>query len=109
MPERYEREIEDMLRNTESTGPKLPFRERLHLRRRGQAQRPERLHPRRRRSAFPLTCSTSAWCFLGGIVLGVVAAGVAYTSGGGNALTGALAVLAFLAILLGMITPWRER
>lgn len=109
MPERYEREIEDILRNVERTRPKPSLRERLHLPRRGQAQRPERLRPRSRRLARHLRFSTSEWCGLSGIILGLVAAGIAYTSGGGTVLTGILAVLALLGILLGMLLFWRAR
>lgn len=104
MPERYEREIEDILRNSERTGPKRSFRERLHLGRRGQARRPERMRPRAARAARHQTITTSEWCFLAGIVLGLVAAGIAFISGSGSALTGTLAALAFLCILLGLIT-----
>jgi hypothetical protein len=109
MPERYEREIEDILRNTERTGPKRSMRERLHLGRRGQAGRPEPMRSRSARSARHLNVSTSEWCLLGGIVLGLVAAGIAYTGGSGNALSGTLAVLAFLCLLLGLLMFWRAR
>lgn len=108
MPNRYEREIEDILRTMKRTEPKRSLRERLHLGRRGQARRSERMRPRPARSALHLNFSPSEWCFMGGIVLGLVAAGGAYASGGGTALTGVLAVLAFLCIILGMITPWRK-
>lgn len=109
MPERYEREIEDILRNTERTMPKRSFRERLHLHPRGQARRPEPMRSRLARSARQRSLSTAEWCLLGGIVLGLVAAGIAYTSGSANALSGTLAVFAFLCLLFGLITFWRAR
>lgn len=109
MPERYEREIEDILRNVERTRPKPSLGERLHLRRRGQSRQPERLRPRSRWLARHLRFSTSEWCVLSSTVLGLVAAGIAYTSGGGTVLTGILAVLAMLGTLLGMLTFWRAR
>ena len=108
MPQRYEREIEDILRNAERTQPKLSLRERLHLRRRGSLGPPERLRPRSARSARP-HFSTSEWYLLSGIAFGLVAAGIAYSSRGGTVLTGTLAVLAVLCLLLGMLTFWRAR
>jgi hypothetical protein len=104
MPERYEREIEDILRNIQRRKPKPSFRERFHLGRRGGARRPEQIRSRSAQAARHRIVSTSEWCFLAGILLGLVAAGIAYTSGSGTTLTGTLAVLAFLCILLGLIT-----
>jgi hypothetical protein len=45
---------------------------------------------------------------LAGTVCGLVAAGIAYTGGSGNTLTGALAILAVLALLSGLVTFWRR-
>jgi len=117
MPNRYEREIEEILRNMERTEPKPSFRERLNMRMRGQPKRPERMRPRPARPAFHLNFTTSEWCFIVGILLALVAAGIAYTSGlrgpggevVGNVLTGFLAFLAFICIIMGIVSPWRER
>lgn len=62
MPERYEREIEDILRNMKRAGPKSSFRERLHLGRRGQASRPEQMRSRVARATRHRILSTSEWC-----------------------------------------------
>ena len=107
MPERYEREVDAILRNMEGTRPKPSLRERLGLGR-GPTRRPERLRPRLSRATRRLLRAASEWCLLVSIVCGLVAAGIAYTSGSGNALTGALAVLAVLALLMGMLTFWRR-
>ena len=107
MPERYEREIDDILRNLERTQPKPSLRERLHLRR-GGTRRPERPRPRSSRVRRSLRFTTSEWCLLAGTGCGLVAAGIAYTSASGNALTGVLAILAVFALLLGMVTFWRR-
>lgn len=109
MPDRYEREIDDILRNIEDARPKPSLRERLHLPRWGQDRRPARLRPRSARSARHRSISTAEWCLLAGIVLGTVAAGIAYTNGDGTALTGTLAVLAWLCLLLGLLTFWRAQ
>lgn len=109
MPDRYEREIEDILRNIEDYRPKPSLRERLRLGRSGQARRSGRPRPRATQPVRHLSLSISDWCFLGSVLAGLVAAGFAYTRGSGTALTGALAVLALLAFLLGMLTFWRDR
>jgi hypothetical protein len=75
--------------------------------RRGGPQRAARLRPRWSRATRRLRLATSEWCLLAGIACGLVAAGVAYTSGSGNPLTGTLAILAVLALLLGLVTFWR--
>ena len=110
MPNRYEREIEEILRNMERTEPKPSFRERLNMRMRGQPKRPEPMRPRPARPSFHLNFTTSEWCFVSGILLGLVAAGIAYLNDGhlGNVLTGFLAVLAFICLIMGMLSPWRE-
>jgi hypothetical protein len=107
MPNRYEREIEEILRNMERTEPKPSFRERLNMRMRGQPRQPEPMRPRPARPSFHLTFTTSEWCFLAGIVLGLIAAGIAYTDAA-NIFTGFLAVLAFICVVMGIVSPWRE-
>lgn len=110
MPNRYEREIEEILRNMERTEPKPTFRERLNMRMRGQPRQPEPLRPRPARPSLSFNFTNSEWCFLVGIFLALVAAGIAYLNAGhlGNVLTGFLAVLAFICIIMGIVSPWRE-
>jgi hypothetical protein len=108
MPNRYEREIEEILRNMERTEPKPSFRERLNMRMRGQDRKPEQMRPRPARPSLHLNFTTSEWCFVAGIVLGLVAAGIAYTSRDATPLTGFLAVLALICVIMGIVSPWRE-
>lgn len=108
MPNRYEREIEEILRNMERTEPKPTFRERLNMRMRGQPRQPEPLRPRPARPSLSFNFTNSEWCFLAGIFLGLIAAGIAYTSGAPDLITGFLAVLAFICLIMGIISPWRE-
>ncbi len=107
MPNKYEREIEEILRNMERTEPKPSFRERLNMRRQARAKHVEDLRPRPARPSLQLNLSTSEWCFALGIFLGLVAGGWAFVTGA-NVLTGFLAVLAFICIIMGIVTPWRE-
>src|SRR5579871_1104664 len=104
---RYEREIEEILRNMERTEPKPSFRERMNMRRQARTRHPEDRRPRPARPSVHLNLTTSEWCFAVGILLGLVAGGIAFVSGA-NIVTGFLAVLAFLCIIMGIVTPWRE-
>jgi hypothetical protein len=107
MPNRYEREIEEILRNMERTEPKPSFRERLNMRRQARTRHPEDQRPRPARPSLNLNFSTSEWCFILGIFLGLVAGGWAFVTGA-NILTGFLAVLAFICLIMGIFTTWRE-
>lgn len=107
MPNRYEREIEEILRNMERTEPKPSFRERMNMRRQARTKHPEDRRPRPARPSVNLNLTTSEWCFAAGILLGLIAGGIAFVSGA-NIVTGFLAVLAFLCIIMGIVTPWRE-
>ena len=111
MSNRYQREIEEILRNMEGSEPKPTFRERLNMRMRGPTRKPEpMIRPRPPKPSFRLNFTTSEWCFLVGILLGLVAAGIAYMSDGhlGNIVTGFLAVLALICVIMGIVSPWRE-
>ncbi len=108
MSNRYQREIEEILRNMESSEPKPTFRERLNMRMRGQTRRPEpMIRPRPPKASVHLSFTPSEWCFLAGILLGLIAAGIAYTEVP-NLLTGFLAVLALICVIMGIVSPWRE-
>src|SRR5262245_19582956 len=109
MPNKYEREIEEILRNMEQTEPKPSFRERLNMRKRRAPRRLKAMRPRPPQPSFRPNLSTSEWYFAVGILLGLVAAGWAYADhGNGNLLSGFLAILGFFCVLAGIIIPWRE-
>jgi hypothetical protein len=110
MPNKYEREIEEILRNMEQTEPRPSLRDRLNMRKRRPPKRPEMLRPRTASPPVRLTLSASEWYFLVGLLLGLIAAAWAYVHDGeGTPLTGFLAVLGFLFVVAGMIVAWRER
>jgi hypothetical protein len=109
MPNRYEREIEEILRNMEQTEPKPSFRERLNMRRRSRQRSQQPTRPKPARPAFRWNLSTSEWYFAVGILLGLIAAGWAYlNTGQANLLTGFLAILGFFCVIMGIVIPWRE-
>lgn len=97
MPNRYEREIEEILRNLEQTEPKpglgQKFSERLR-------KRPgPRIRERRSRSiAFHL--STPEWLLLITIIVALVAGGYAYAQGEADLFTGVVATVGVVCLIL---------
>lgn len=95
MPNRYEREIEEILRNLETTEPKTgrghKFGERV---RRKPPTRP-------RRQAMPaLNLRATDWFLLIAIVTTCIAGGVAYANTGANTLTGIVALVGLVCLIL---------
>ena len=98
MPNRYEREIEEILRNLEHTEPGTS---------RGQRTR-ERVHrspgPRiRQRRSYSLNLSPAEWLLIIAIVTALVAGGYAFTlrsAGPGGILTPLLAAVSVVCLLL---------
>jgi len=107
MPNKYQREIEEILRNMERTEPRQGLGDRIRA-----FNRPR---PRPRRD-FHWALNTSETCILIGIALALLAAGIAYYLQGDLfipvlrlSLNGIIAVAAFAFILAGLIVAWRER
>ena len=97
MPNKYEREIEEILRNLEQTEPKggasQKFNERL---RRKPAPR---MRPRPSNNAFSLTLTTSDWLLIIAIGIALIAGGYAYIAGQ-SIVTGILAIVGLVCIVL---------
>lgn len=106
MPNRYEREIEEILRNLESAEPKSgarqKFGDRLH-------RRPE--YPGRpRRPILPsLHFKASDWFIVVAIITALAAGGYAYTAHSQNIITGGLALVSALCLLLTILSPFMVR
>ena len=96
MPNKYEREIEEILRNLEQTEPKAgigqKFNERL---RRKPAARPRP----RPSSTFSLTLTVSDWLLITVVGIALIAGGWAYISGP-TIITGILAVVGLVCVVL---------
>ena len=96
MPNKYEREIEEILRNLEQTEPKAgagrKFNERL---RRKPAQR---VRPRPS-GTFSLALTTSDWLLIIAIGIALVAGGYAFIAGQ-SIVTGILAIVGLICIVL---------
>lgn len=109
MPNKYQREIEEILRNMERTEPHQGIGDRIRA-----FNRP-RPNPRPRRD-FHWALNTSETCILIGIALALLAAGIAYYLQSDLfipvlrlSLNGIIAVAAFAFILAGLVVAWRER
>ena len=95
MPNRYEREIEEILRNLETTEPKASRGQKLGERMR---QRPP---VRKRRQPGPsLHLRATDWFLLIAIVTISIAGGFAYANAGANTITGIVALVGRVCLIL---------
>src|SRR5215831_21061884 len=102
MPNRYEREIEEILRNLDHTEPKAGLSDRL----RAFNQRPK---PGRPRPSFRLSLSRTEVLFLLGIACALIGAGITFYFQAPNLVSGLFALVAFAAILLALVYEWSDR
>ncbi|HLJ35331.1 MAG TPA: hypothetical protein VKU38_16880 [Ktedonobacteraceae bacterium] len=95
MPNRYEREIEEILRNLETTEPRAG---------RGQkfGERTRHKPPtRQRRQPMPsLNLRVTDWFLLIAVVTISIAAGFAYANAGANTITGIVALVGLVCLIL---------
>ena len=87
MPDKYEREIEDILRNLRPTEPKARI---------GRVPRRPDIRPGK--SMPPLIFPE--WCLIIAFLAALLAGGWAYVNGGGNLLTGFIALIGAVCIAL---------
>ncbi|MEO7000988.1 MAG: hypothetical protein ABI068_04200 [Ktedonobacterales bacterium] len=112
MSNKYQREIEEILRNMEGSGSSAeprrgadtPLDDRITAFRRTSTR------ARVRRPRLPiLQISVAEWLFLLSIVLALAAAGLAYYENGATVVSGAVALAAFVIFVLALILSWRDR
>ncbi len=96
MSNRYQREIEEILRNLEQSEPKID--QKTNERRRQRATPPPRPRPHVRVHATP-SLSAVEWLLIVAVVLALVAGGYAYIMDADLA-TGILAVISFICVVL---------
>lgn len=109
MPNKYEREIEEILRNMDRTETRTSVSNRVRSFNR----------PRRRvRPSWNLPLNRTETLLLIGAVLVLIAAGLTYYKNGQQvylfgtswfALNGILATLGFVCIVAGLVLAWRDR
>lgn len=105
MPNKYEREIEEILRNMERSAPKPGRSQRMRRKPEARGRRPGRLSSIR----FGL----SEWCLIISFVAALAAGGWAYAhysiitgDTGANIVTGSLAILSVACLLVAIISPF---
>jgi len=105
MPNKYEREIEEILRNLERTEPKAGLGQKLGGRLRRKSG------PRinvRKRSFTSLNFSISEWCLVIAWCAALFAGGWAFTHGP-DTVTGAVALAGAICLAIMLILPFMSR
>jgi hypothetical protein len=105
MPNRYEREIEEILRNLETTEPKPGLGQRFGERLR---RKPDyRVKPPRR--SFPsLHLRTSEWFMIFAVIAALIGGGYAYAVGP-NIVTGIFAIVGAVCLVLTVLSAFGSR
>jgi hypothetical protein len=98
MSNKYEREIEEILRNLERTEPK-----------RGLGQRRAPRKPRERRSMVSIRLSFADWCLIIAAAAALISGGWAYAVGAANVITGAIALIGVVCIALVALSHYIAR
>jgi ABC-type multidrug transport system fused ATPase/permease subunit len=103
MPNKYEREIEEILRNLERTEPKEGLGQKFggRLRRKSNS----RVYVRKRRLPT-LNFGTSEWCLAIAWVAALVAGGWAYAQGKADIVTGIVALISAACLVIMVILPF---
>ncbi len=103
MPNRYEREIEEILRNLESTDPKSGRGQKFGDRLRRKAT----FRPKPKRRGLPsLNFRASDWFIVVTVVAALISGGYAYLIQGGNFITGVIALVGIIALFLVVFSPF---
>jgi hypothetical protein len=105
MPNKYEREIEEILRNMERTEPKPGLGQKLG----GRIRRKSDVRSNvRKRSAPSLQLGISEWCLVIAVCAALFAGGWAFANGA-NIFTGVIAVIGAICLGVVIILPFMAR
>jgi hypothetical protein len=102
MPDKYMREIEEILRNMERTEPKRGFGDRVRAFQRQAPARP-------RGPTLSVGIGLPEALLIAGIILALVGAGIAYYQSGTTLLTGLISLAGFVSIVVGVVIGWWAR
>lgn len=105
MPHKYEREIEEILRNMEHAEPRRGGGDRIRSMPRPTASEPR---PHMTRSSPRLSISPIETLMGVGIVLALIAGAIAFLTGA-SLLSGVMGIVAFAFFALGVVSGWMER
>lgn len=97
MSNKYEREIEEILRNLE------------HDPKRGLGPKRDPRRPRERRPMASIRLSFVEWCLLIASIAALIAGGWAYAAREGNIITGLIALIGFVFVLLVAFSHYLTR
>jgi len=100
MPNRYEREIEEILSRMEEDAPRRGLGDRI---------RPLQRPPTRARSLPSIHIAFVELLLLISIILTMVAAGIAYFNGVADLTAGIIGVVALVLFVLALVVGWRDR
>ena len=105
MPNKYEREIEEILRNMERTEPKPGLGQKLG----GRIRRKSDSHTKVRKRSLPsLHFGVSEWCLAIAVCAALFAGGWAYAHGA-DIFTGGIAVIGAVCLAVVIILPFMSR
>ena len=105
MPNKYEREIEEILRNMERTEPKPGLGQKLGGRIRRKSDSRSNV---RKRSDLSLHFGVSEWCLAIAVCAALFAGGWAYAHGA-DIFTGGIAVIGAVCLAVVIILPFMSR
>lgn len=106
MPNRYEREIEEILRNLETPEPKAGLGQKFA----GRLRRKPGYRTQPRRPDFPsLNFRASEWFIIIAIVAALISGGYAYANGQPTIVTGILAIVGAVCLILLVLSPFLAR
>jgi|SRR5579863_9275681 len=110
MPNQYEREIEEILRNLETTEPKTGLGQKVGDRfRRKSPKSPaqSRIRPQRPRRSLPFTnWKLPEWLIATAVLAALISGGYAYASGNATVATGLIAIIGTLCLFLVVLLPF---
>jgi hypothetical protein len=106
MPNKYEREIEEILRNMERTEPKPGLGQKFGGRMRRKSD--SRSNVRKRRE-LSIQFGVSEWCLAIAVCASLFAGGWAFAHGGADIFTGVIAVIGALCLGIVIILPFVSR
>jgi hypothetical protein len=106
MPNKYEREIEEILRNMERTEPKPGLGQKLGGRIRRKSDSRSNV---RKRSDLSLHFGVSEWCLAIAVCASLFAGGWAYAQGSADIFTGVIAVIGAVCLAIVLILPFMSR
>src|SRR5437588_1275231 len=106
MPNKYEREIEEILRNMERTEPKPGLGQKLGGRMRRKSDSRSNV---RRRADLSLHFGVSEWCLVIAVCASLFAGGWAFAHGSADIFTGVIAVIGAACLAIVIILPFMSR